>query len=351
MSDTREEPVVLLRPRVVLEDASGAGPDEPLAPRLIPMAETGRIKPPPPQSIQTRTAKAGARYSSVIKVGLACLIATFVTWLVIDLYLWVAAAFAAGKFLGWTATGVIVLGLVAVAIVIGHELKSYLALKNVEAIQTRLAVPWATLRSSEAQETIRATISEIPQNHESTSTIEVFQAKVQRHHTSSQQLDLFSQTVMKPLDRHAEAAVRRAGARAFAVTAISPTAATDAVLFVAVSIRMIREIAACYGHRPSGFATLYLVRRLISEATKLAAIDLAGAALSQQLGGAIAERIATSAAESLYAAQRMGWLGLMSMKLCRPIPFPADELPGVFSSLISNLFAQMRQERIANKRQ
>jgi putative membrane protein len=346
MSET-EKPNGSLRPRVLLEESSAAGPDEFLAPRLIPMAETGRIKPPPPQGRQTKEAKAGAGYTSIIKVASACLIAAFVTWLVIDLYLWVAAAFAASKSVGWAATGTIVLGLAAVAIIVGHELKSYLALKNVEAIQARLAVPWATLRSSDTHEAIRATISEMPKNHESISTIEAFQAKVQRHHTPSQQLELFSQTVVKSLDHRAEAAVRRAGARAFAITAISPTAATDALFFIAVSVRMIREVAACYGHRPSAFATVHLVRRLISEATKLAAIDLAGAALSQQLGGAIAERIATSAAESLYAAQRIGWLGLMSMKLCRPIPFPPDELPGVFSSLISSLFAQMPGKRVA----
>jgi len=347
MSDTEAEPDVFLRPRVVLEEGSAARPDEPLAPRVIPMAETGRIKPPPPQGTQTIKAKANAGYSSIIKVGLACFIAAFVIWLVIDLYLWVAAAFAASGFLGWTATAAIVLGLAAVSVVVGHELKSYLALKNVEAIQARLAVPWAALRSSDAQEAIRATISEISKGAESTSTIEAFQAKVQRHHTPNQQLELFSQTVMKSLDHRAESAVRRAGARAFAITAISPTAATDAVFFIAVSVRMIREIAACYGHRPSALATIYLLRRLISEAAKLAAIDLAGATLSQQLGGAIAERIATSAAESLYAAQRMGWLGLISMKLCRPIPFPPDELRGVFSSLIATLFSQMRRERVA----
>jgi putative membrane protein len=270
-----------------------------------------------------------------------------VTWLVIDLYLWVAAAFAANNSLGWTAAAALIFGVAAAAIIISHELKSYVALKNVETIQARLAVPWATLRSSDAREVIRATIREVPKDHESNSTIEMFQARVQRHHTPSQQLELFSQTVMKSLDHRAESAVRRAGARAFAITAISPTAATDAVFFIAVSVRMIREIAACYGHRPSALTTFYLVRRLISEAAKLTAIDLAGAALSQQLGGAIAERIATSAAESIYAAQRMGWLGLMSMRLCRPIPFPSDELPGIFSSLIGTAFAQMRRERFA----
>jgi putative membrane protein len=347
MSDTETGPDVLLGPRVFLEDGSVAAPVEPLTPRVIPMAETGRINPPPPKETKASKAKAGAGYSLIIKMSLACLAVAVVTWLAVDLYLWITAAFAANNSLGWTATAALSFGIAAAAIIIGHELRSYVALKSVETIQARLAVPWTTLRSSDAQEVIRATIREIPKDHESNGAIEVFQARVQRHHTPSQQLDLFSQTVMKALDHRAESAVRRAGARAFAITAISPTAATDAVFFIAVSVRMIREIAACYGHRPSAWTTFYIVRRLISEAAKLSAVDLAGAAITQQLGGAIAERITSSAAESIYAAQRMGWLGLVSMRLCRPIPFPLDELPGVFSTLVGALFAQMRRERFA----
>jgi uncharacterized membrane protein YcjF (UPF0283 family) len=42
----------------------------------------------------------------------------------------------------------------------------------------------------------------------------------------------------------------------------------------------------------------------------------------------------------MYAAQRMARLGLVTMGMCRPIPFRRDELPGICSSLIGNLLAQ-----------
>jgi uncharacterized membrane protein YcjF (UPF0283 family) len=56
----------------------------------------------------------------------------------------------------------------------------------------------------------------------------------------------------------------------------------------------------------------------------------------QQLGGAVAERIATSAADALYASYRMARLGVIVMDLCRPVPFAEDEVPSV-SSLVSNV--------------
>ena len=39
-------------------------------------------------------------------------------------------------------------------------------------------------------------------------------------------------------------------------------------------------------------------------------------------------------------AQRMARIGLITMGMCRPVPFQPHEVPGVFSSLIGNLFAR-----------
>ncbi len=82
---------------------------------------------------------------------------------------------------------------------------------------------------------------------------------------------------------------RRATARAFGITAISPSAVADVAFFIACSVVMVREIAASYGHRPTAFATAHLLRRLVVEAGKLGPVDYARATLSQHIGGAIAE--------------------------------------------------------------
>ena len=196
------------------------------------------------------------------------------------------------------------------------------------------------MRSAEIQAAIREVIAEIPKDRETKAAIEAFQRSVQPNHAPAQQIELLSRTVMPPLDRRAEAIIRRMSTRAFGITAISPTAIIDALFFIATSIRMVRQIAACYGHRPTALATVHLLRRLLVEAGKLGAVDLAGAALSQHIGGAVAERVAASAAESMYATQRMARLGLAIMGLCRPVPFRPGELPGLWSTLTGSLFAR-----------
>lgn len=340
--DSRIRPDETLRPQVVVVETpeKHAGFTEPSAPRIIATAQTGRIVPAAPVEIQPAVESRPRRYGLAMKLGLTGLAVAFCGWLGVDLYLWIASAFDYSTGLGWAAAAAATAGVSAAIAIIIHEARSYLALKNVEINQQRLAMQRENARASDVHETIRDVITEIPRDRESTTAIEAFQRKVQRHHSPAQQIELLSETVITPLDRRAEAIVRRASARAFGITVISPAAAIDVLFFIACSIRMVREIAACYGHRPTALATAHLLRRLVFEAGKLGAVDFAGVALTQHIGGAVLERVATSAAESMYAAQRMARLGLVTMGMCRPIPFRRDELPGIFSSLIGNLLAQ-----------
>jgi putative membrane protein len=340
--NTKVEPDETLRPQVVVMETpqtSSAGIAEPLAPRIITTAQTGRIVSAPVPEVLPAV-RARRRPGRAMKLAFTGLAAAFFGWLGVDLYLWIASAFNFSTWLGWVATAAAAAGVSAAVAVIVHEARSYLALKNVEINQQRLTVQRESARASHVQETIRDVIAEIPRDRESATAIEAFQRKVTRHHSPAQQIELLSETVMTPLDRRAEAIVRRASARAFGITAISPTAVFDVLFFMACSVRMVREIAGCYGHRPTALATAHLLRRLVVEAGKLGAVDFAGFALTQHIGGAVVERLATSAAESMYAAQRMARLGLVTMGLCRPIPFRRDELPGILSSLVGNLLAQ-----------
>jgi putative membrane protein len=116
------------------------------------------------------------------------------------------------------------------------------------------------------------------------------------------------------------------------------------VFFLACGVRMVRGIAASYGHRPTAATTIHLLRRLVLEAGKLGAVDIASASLVQHLGGAVTERVATSAADALYASYRMARLGIIVMDLCRPIPFQENDVPSV-ASLVGNVVRRRSEVR------
>jgi putative membrane protein len=329
-------------PRVIVDDGvAEARPfATPQAPLVLETDETERVVPRQraavPQSL--RVPAAPRRRDAWVRLGLWGVGVAFVGWLGVDAYLWIANAFASSAVLGTAAVAVVTAGVAGAGLVIGREMKSFFALKSVEAHQRRFADE--TLRPADMREAIREVLAVVPKNRETEAAIEAYQRQLQAHHIPAQQLELLSRTVITPLDRRAEAVVRRTTARAFGITAVSPTAITDAIFFIAMSVRMVRGVAACYGHRPTAAATAHLLRRLVVEAGKLGAVDLAGMTLTQHIGGALAERLAANTAESMYAGQRMARIGLITMGMCRPVPFQPDEVPGMFSSMIGNLFAR-----------
>ncbi len=326
-------------PRVIVDDA----PDEPVTattaarPIVFDTQETEAVVPRE-RAVVAPPARATApkRRDGWVRLGLYALGAAFVGWLGVDAYQWISNAFAGSVALGTAASAVVGLGTLGAVLVIGRELKSFFALKSVEAHQQRFSD--GAVRPADMRNAIRDVLAVVPKDRETRAAIEAYQRQGQVHHTPAQQLELLSRTVMMPLDRRAESVVRRATARAFGITAVSPTAITDAIFFIAMAVRMVRGVAACYGHRPTAAATAHLLRRLVVEAGRLGAIDLAGMTLTQHIGGALAERIAANTAESMYAGQRMARIGLITMSMCRPVPFLPEEVPGMFSSMIGGLF-------------
>ncbi len=317
--------------RVIEVDADPAPPPPP-APQVIATERGDRIVPAEPARVVPFAP--ARRRDRVVTFGLAGLAVFGVGWLAVDAAAWISAAFERSAVLGVLAAAAVTAGVTGAGAVIVRELTSLFRLKNVEAIHRRFM--GEVVSPSEARTAIADVLAVLPREREVTTAIEAFQRQYQLHHTAPQQLTLLSRTVMQVLDRRAEAHVRTAVLRAFGITAISPTAVTDAAFFLACGVRMVRAIAASYGHRPTAATTVHLLRRLVVEAGKLGAVDIASASLVQHLGGAVTERFATITADALYAAYRMARLGIIVMDLCRPVPFRDDEVPSV-GSLVGNV--------------
>jgi putative membrane protein len=334
MSDQADRGVAPMARVIEVDAAEERAPRRPLAPRIIPTERTEPVTPSEPAPVAVVAPDAPRRRDRVMTFGLAGVAVLFVGWLAVDAVGWIAAAFERSTALGVLAATAVTAGVAGAGAVIARELGSLFRLRNVEAIHRQLADQRAL--PTDARKAIGAVLAVVPREREIDAGIEAFQRQVQLHHGTAQQVEILSRTVMKPLDRRAEAHVRTAVVRAFGITAISPTTLTDAVFFLACGVHMVRAIAAAYGHRPTAATTIHLLRRLVFEAGKLGAVDIASASLVQHLGGAVTERLASSAADSLYAAYRMARLGIIVMDLCRPIPFRENEVPSV-TSLVGNV--------------
>src|SRR5215468_8866895 len=333
MSDQSEDRAPLGARVIEVDAAAAAAARQPLAPQIIPTERTEPITPSEP-ALPAVARAAPRRRDRVMTFGVAGVALLLVGWLAVDAVGWIVAAFERSAALGVLAAAAVAAGVAGGRAVIPRELISLFRLKNVEAIHRRLA--HGPVPAIEGRRAIADVLAVVPREREVKAGIVAFQRQVKVQHATGQQIEILSRTVMKPLDRRAEAHVRTAVLRAFGITAISPTGLTDAVFFLACGVRMVRAIAASYGHRPTAATTIHLLRRLVFEAGKLGAVDIASASLVQHLGGAVTERLASSAADALYAAYRMARLGIIVMDLCRPIPFRENEVPSV-TSLVGNV--------------
>jgi len=297
-----------------------------LRPRIRETEESGRLElsspaapaadlPSPPRRRSRSPARVAATGLGILVLGLIC----------IDLVQFIDGAFAHGPGLGIAATVAVTAGCGGAAYWFVAELRGLWRLRSTERL--RRLVPFALADELKAE--IDAAAAILAGDPLLSEAVARYRAVLEPHHRGHDALELFSRFVLAPADRLAEAAIRRAATQAFAINAVSPTALLDTVLFAARALRLVREIAEIFGQRPGLAGTVHLLRRLVSGAGMVGAVDLVGGVLVQQLGGAVMERLSASAAESAYAAQKMARLGIIAMALCRPIDFRPGEVPSL----------------------
>jgi putative membrane protein len=319
-----------------------------LAPRVIDTGQSGPVSPiktmrAAQPAVPIQDGSPARRTSWTVLAGAIGVAILGFGWMFVRSVDWIVDTYGRSPTLGVIAAVSVMAGVSGILVIVMHELRSLFAIKNVEAVQNRLAGLADRLQGADAQRAIHEVLAIVPKDAETDAAIAKFHRQISTRHTPAQQIEILSQTVLEPLDRRAEAAVRRAAGRAFGITAISPAALTDALFFLAASFRMMRAIASAYGHRPTAAIIAHLLKRLVLEAGRIGGVDMAATSLTYHLGGAFAERVASKTAESLYAAQRMARLGIIITGMCRPIPFRADQVP-TLSSLVGNLFRRATSE-------
>jgi putative membrane protein len=314
-------------------------PRERPRPRILETEETGRLElnlqQPPEANLPAPRTQRSRSPIRVAATGLGILVLGLVG---IDLVQFIDGAFAHGVGLGIAATTAVGAGAGGAAYWLVAELRGLWRLRSAERL--RSLIPFALADELKTEiDTAAAILAADPLLSEAVAR---YRAVREPHHSGRDALELFSRFVLAPADRLAEAAIRRAATQAFAINAISPTALLDTLLFGARALRLIREIAEVYGQHPGLAGTVHLLRRLLSGAGMVGAVDLVGGILVQQLGGAVMERLSASAAESAYAGQKMARLGIIAMALCRPVDFRPGEVPSL-RSLVSGLLKPDRQ--------
>lgn len=305
-------------------DAATAGPASPM---IFESDEEGRIASrtvPPLPSIAEAPPEPGLRPSRVALLGLGVLV---VGLLLIDLSTFVAARFAQSPLLGWLTLLVVASGVGGIGWWIASEVRAVLRLKSVAGVQQRFDGRLDRLSRQELDAAVAAVTDSLGSSPRIRLLVRAFELQRQPHDGAARTAALFEDMVLRPLDTAADNAVWRAVRDVFGMTALSPSSLIDSLAFIARALRLVRDVAEVYGHRPGIAGTRYLVRRILIEASVSGVSSSVSTMVSRMLGHWSAKLVGEVATAGL-SAQRMHRIGRLAVAACRPIRPPGSDADG-----------------------
>ncbi|MBF0625118.1 MAG: DUF697 domain-containing protein [Magnetococcales bacterium] len=145
---------------------------------------------------------------------------------------------------------------------------------------------------------------------------------------SEQLLELFSREILGPLDQRALKIVLHHTGTVALTTAVSPFALVDGLLFAWRTLRMVREVADCYGCRPGTVGVLRLMSHGVTGFLAAGGTELLTGQAQEALGGSVASLFLARAGQGLASGLFTARLGLQTIHLCRPVPLHEGETMG-----------------------
>lgn len=294
-------------------------------PKVIVTDDTSRVAVPLPSAAIEDVPLPKRR--SPWRWAVAGILLLLFTGLVADAAGWVLDAYRVNTWLGAAAAAVLALGIAGPLYWLLFELRGFARLRALDELHVRAA---AELDREQALRLVDRTVELLPPLPAARAGEVAFRAALAPHHDGRSVMNLARGELMRPVDRTAVALVRRAAMQAAAIGTLSPTAMTDTLLFAARALRMLRDIAELYGQRPGLAGMRHLLGQVVREAATLGAAELVlqGAA---EAGGSLLGRLFAGLGGGAVAGQRMARLGLLTMRVCRPIPFADSEMPSLVS--------------------
>lgn len=280
-------------PRIIRDD--GANP----APRLDFGWEKAVAPVAPPGS-------GGWSSLTLAVAGVALLLLGFA---VLEAANFVAAQFARAAALGWLTLAVAAAGFGLIAFATWREARGYLSLRSVDRARAAAARGDAAAFRAE----LAAWQAALPPGRARPGDLDDLSVEAIAA--------LVEARTLAPIAQDAAALGRAAALQAFAVTAVSPSPALDALVFAWRGVRLVRQVAGLHGFRPGIAGTASLLRRVALDAAMVAATDVAvDAAVRALLSSRIAEHVAGEAAAGAVAARRMVLLARATDEACRVLP-------------------------------
>jgi putative membrane protein len=169
-----------------------------------------------------------------------------------------------------------------------------------------------------------------------------FQRASQPHHSGEEIQTLLRYHLLTPRDREAQRLITRMSGETAIMVAISPLTLVDMALVAWRSLAMVDRLCRLYGLELGYASRLRLFRNVLHNMAFAGASELATDAGMDMLSLDLAGRLSARAGQGLATGLLSARLGLRAQRLCRPVPFTADEQPKI-ADLRQDLWRQIKR--------
>ncbi len=312
-----------------------------------PAQESPATAPPPPEdspqgaAMHPTLALARRRPSWLARLGWGALAA--LAMLALSVWAWdfVTAMLARNAVLGWAATGLVALVVVAMLATAWREWAGFRRLRRLDSLRAQVeaarggADRAGALRAMDRLSALYAGRPEMRWHRARLAELAGDQPD------AAGVLQVTETTLFAPLDTAAQAEVESAARQVAALTAMLPMALVDVVVALAANLRMIRRVAEVYGGRAGALGSLRLLRGVVAHLVATGAVAVGEDMLGSAVSGGVVSKLSRRFGEGVVNGALTARLGVAAIEVCRPLPFAAQPRPrtgAVMSRALSGLF-------------
>jgi putative membrane protein len=328
--------------RPVLIDLD-ADPPPAASPATAPPVPDDAAALPQGQAMATLARLSARPPSRLTRLFWSALVALVGFVLSVTAWNFVTGLLAANPIVGWAATGLVGVVLLAALGIAAREWRGYARLARLDRLRD------AADRATGAQDltAARRVARDLAGLYRARPELAAKVASLERRAAEAFDADaVFAEaerTLLAPLDRAAQDEVAAAARQVATVTALVPLALADVVAALTSNLRMIRRIAEVYGGRAGTLGSWRLTRTVLTHLVATGAVAAGDDLIGSLAGGGLLSKLSRRFGEGLVNGALTARVGVAAMEVCRPLPFTKATRPSVsvlVKRALTGLFGQ-----------
>lgn len=237
--------------------------------------------------------------------------------------------FAKHEWLGWFASVLTFIGIIALLALAIREFLGLLRLRKISSLRQMGEDAKKRDDLKLARHVAEDISSILNKNPESAKGRTDLHENMENVLDGSDIIHLIERDLLAPLDKSARKMIMDSAKRVSVVTAVSPRALVDIGFVLYENTKLIRSISKHYGGRPGKIGMWRLSKRVIAHLAATGAIAVGDGIVQQMVGHGLAAKLSARLGEGVVNGLLTARVGIAAIDVCRPLAFDHEKRPGV----------------------